>query len=48
MTQKSELTPKNDSIAPQMAFDIFKTLAKEMEGQFLRAVEIMGEDDIYE
>lgn len=37
-----------DSVAPQMAFDIFKTLAKEMEGQFFRAVEIMGEDDIYE
>lgn len=37
-----------DSVAPQMAFDIFKTLAHEMEGQLLRAVEIMGDDDHYE
>lgn len=36
-----------DVTAPQMAFDIFKTLAHEMEGQLFRAVEIMG-DDIYE
>lgn len=37
-----------DVVAPQMAFDIFKTLAHEMEGQLLRAVEIMGDDDIHE
>lgn len=37
-----------DSVAPQMAFDIFKTLAHEMEGQLFRAVEIMGDDDLYE
>lgn len=37
-----------DVVAPKMAFDIFKTLAKEMEGQFFRAVEIMGDDDHYE
>lgn len=37
-----------DVTAPQMAFDIFKTLAHEMEGQLLRAVEIMGDDNIYE
>lgn len=37
-----------DVTAPVMAFDIFKTLAHEMEGQLFRAVEIMGDDDIHE
>ena len=37
-----------DVTAPAMAFDIFKTLAREMEGQLFRAVEIMGDDDHYE
>lgn len=40
--------PKEDVTAPVMAFDIFKTLAHEMEGQLFRAVEIMGDDDIHE
>lgn len=37
-----------DVTAPVMAFDIFKTLAHEMEGQLFRAAEIMGDDDIHE
>lgn len=37
-----------DVTAPAIAFDIFKTLAREMEEQLFRAVEIMGDENVYE